>query len=143
MLVEYLEYTPRTFTLYTYTVSYNNIIQFTVKPYRERSVLPRILTHRNKFNQLIKITIYCTRLRKLTPTLIALDFGCAFMLGLRDDSRIVFAKVGRFNQAAPYMCRSSIIPDSGQLTVFTAQTHISSAKPNQISAKAHQDGQHN
>ena len=64
-------------------------------------------------NRARQITIYCTRLRKLTPTLIALEFGCAFMLGLKDDSRTVFAKAGQFNQAAAYMCRSCIIPDLG------------------------------
>jgi len=63
------------------------------------------------------------------------------MLELRDDSRTVFAKAGQFNQAC--CVGPAIIPDSGQLTVFTAQTHISSAKLSQISTKAYQDGQHN
>jgi len=70
----------------------------------------------------MEILIYCIRLRKLTPTLITLDFGCAFILGLRDNSKTIFAKAGQFNQVTAY-----IILDSGQLTVFT--THISSAKP--------------
>jgi len=44
--------------------------------------------------------IYYTRLRKLTPTLIALDFGCAFILGLKDNSKTMFAKAG---QATAYI----------------------------------------
>ena len=65
--------------------------------------------------------IYCTRLRKLTPTLIAFDFGCAFVLGLKDDSRTVCEGGG----SSIKLLTTYVGPaDSGQLTVFTAQTHI-------------------
>ena len=73
--------------------------------------------------------IYCIGLRKLTPTLITLNFSCAFILGLYLRRR------GSLIKLLPIYVSPAIIPDSGQLTVFTV--YILSAKPSQISAKAY------
>jgi len=82
-------------------------------------------------------------LRKLTPTLITLNFGYAFILGLRDNSKTIFTKTGQFNQAAAYIYQSYNYSKLRSADYFHRTNIYLSAKLSQISTKAHQDRQYN